>query len=83
MRARTQAVCPVCAKNVQVRAENPAFPFCSPSCKLVDLGRWLDGAYRIPSRMSEDGGQADGLDPESDPTESDESPQIANSEEPE
>jgi endogenous inhibitor of DNA gyrase (YacG/DUF329 family) len=29
-------------------AGNPAFPFCSPQCKLVDLGRWLDGAYRIP-----------------------------------
>jgi hypothetical protein len=23
-------------------------PFCSERCKLVDLGRWLKGDYRIP-----------------------------------
>jgi uncharacterized protein len=23
-------------------------PFCSERCKLVDLGRWLTGGYRIP-----------------------------------
>lgn len=28
--------------------ENPWFPFCSERCKLVDLGRWLGEAYRIP-----------------------------------
>lgn len=41
-------MCPVCAKNTAPRAENVSFPFCSPPCKLVDLGRWLDGGYRIP-----------------------------------
>jgi endogenous inhibitor of DNA gyrase (YacG/DUF329 family) len=25
-----------------------SFPFCSPRCKLIDLGRWLGGKYRIP-----------------------------------
>lgn len=25
----------------------PTFPFCSERCKLVDLGAWLDEAYRI------------------------------------
>lgn len=24
-------------------------PFCSPRCKLVDLGHWLDEKYRISS----------------------------------
>ena len=24
------------------------FPFCSERCKLIDLGRWLDGKYQIP-----------------------------------
>lgn len=24
------------------------FPFCSERCKLVDLGRWLDGQYQVP-----------------------------------
>jgi endogenous inhibitor of DNA gyrase (YacG/DUF329 family) len=28
--------------------KNRWFPFCSEHCRLVDLGRWLDGAYRIP-----------------------------------
>ena len=29
-------------------AEAPWFPFCSERCRLVDLGRWLDGVYTIP-----------------------------------
>lgn len=51
-----RAVCPICAKDARSRAENPSFPFCSPPCKLVDLGRWLDGSYRIegPPATSED-----------------------------
>jgi endogenous inhibitor of DNA gyrase (YacG/DUF329 family) len=23
-------------------------PFCSVTCKLIDLGEWLDGTYRVP-----------------------------------
>jgi endogenous inhibitor of DNA gyrase (YacG/DUF329 family) len=30
------------------RAPDQVLPFCSPTCKLADLGRWLDGAYRVP-----------------------------------
>ena len=30
------------------------FPFCSERCKLVDLGRWLDGKYQVPV-VEEDG----------------------------
>ncbi len=40
--------CPICKKDVATGAENGAFPFCSSRCKLVDLGAWLDGSYRIP-----------------------------------
>jgi endogenous inhibitor of DNA gyrase (YacG/DUF329 family) len=38
-----------------------AFPFCSDRCRLVDLGRWLDGKYQIPvvEDEDEDGGSAD------------------------
>jgi endogenous inhibitor of DNA gyrase (YacG/DUF329 family) len=25
----------------------PQFPFCSQRCRLIDLGRWLGGDYRI------------------------------------
>jgi endogenous inhibitor of DNA gyrase (YacG/DUF329 family) len=27
---------------------NPHRPFCSLSCRLIDLGVWLDERYRIP-----------------------------------
>ncbi|MHC4917789.1 MAG: DNA gyrase inhibitor YacG [Planctomycetota bacterium] len=28
------------------------FPFCSGRCRLIDLGRWLDGEYRIDGGAS-------------------------------
>jgi endogenous inhibitor of DNA gyrase (YacG/DUF329 family) len=41
--------CPTCSKSISVdrREAAPYRPFCSERCKLVDLGRWLDGSYRI------------------------------------
>ena len=29
-------------------------PFCSQRCADLDLGKWLTGAYAIPSHASED-----------------------------
>jgi endogenous inhibitor of DNA gyrase (YacG/DUF329 family) len=29
-----------------------SFPFCSPRCRDVDLGRWLREEYRIPDEQS-------------------------------
>ena len=40
--------CSICRKPVAPRAENPAFPFCSKRCRMVDLGRWLGEEYRVP-----------------------------------
>lgn len=41
--------CPICKKPLpEPSTEQPFFPFCSERCKLVDLGRWLDGKYQIP-----------------------------------
>lgn len=37
--------CPICRK--EVPGSGAFFPFCSERCQLVDLGRWLDGRYRI------------------------------------
>jgi endogenous inhibitor of DNA gyrase (YacG/DUF329 family) len=36
-------------------------PFCSDRCRLLDLGRWLDGDYRIagPARPNPDDDGAD------------------------
>jgi hypothetical protein len=44
---------------VAERSENPSYPFCSPACKLVDLGRWLDGRYRIAGPQVDPGAEAD------------------------
>ena len=44
--------CPICNKPVdereQDRLRKSTYPFCSERCKLIDLGRWLDGKYQIP-----------------------------------
>jgi endogenous inhibitor of DNA gyrase (YacG/DUF329 family) len=44
-RGRLCHICPICRRPVARDAKS--FPFCSERCKLVDLGRWLDGQYRI------------------------------------
>jgi hypothetical protein len=42
--------CPICSKQFEVVSldELPSFPFCSERCRMVDLGRWIDGAYVVP-----------------------------------
>jgi endogenous inhibitor of DNA gyrase (YacG/DUF329 family) len=43
-------ICPVCGRPVAYRREKPLpkdFPFCSERCRLIDLGKWLDGEYSI------------------------------------
>lgn len=48
--------CPTCAEALTVSRieEAPFRPFCSQRCKLVDLGRWLDGTYRVSEPQSPD-----------------------------
>ena len=48
--------CPVCKQVMQGQriAEWPQFPFCSERCKLIDLGRWLGGVYRVPVEEPEE-----------------------------
>lgn len=47
-RLRRRAVrCPTCRAEV-ARGVSSFFPFCSERCRLLDLGNWLDGSYRIP-----------------------------------
>ena len=42
--------CPICEKPYEIAklGDLPTFPFCNDRCKLIDLGRWIDGAYAIP-----------------------------------
>lgn len=42
-----QIKCPTCAQHTHWK-DNPHRPFCSERCKLLDLGHWADGSYRIP-----------------------------------
>ena len=37
--------CPMCGKPM----DQMHSPFCSGRCKTIDLGRWLNGDYRLPS----------------------------------
>ena len=30
-------------------ADYPEYPFCSPRCKKIDLGRWLSEDYKVAS----------------------------------
>jgi endogenous inhibitor of DNA gyrase (YacG/DUF329 family) len=59
--------CPVCNKEVAPRAANRAFPFCSPRCKQVDLGKWLGEEYRLPERAVEEREDERPPDPERGP----------------
>lgn len=43
--------CPICKKPAN-KQENHFFPFCSERCRMVDLGKWLDGKYVIPDKDS-------------------------------
>lgn len=47
--------CPICKSPVAPPQPNvrSAYPFCSERCKLIDLGRWLDGKYQIPVKEHE------------------------------
>lgn len=44
--------CPICSKSFKIAGldELPSFPFCSERCRLIDLGRWIDGDYAIPEK---------------------------------
>ena len=39
--------CPTC--RTLVTAKDEYFPFCSDRCRIIDLGKWASGAYRISS----------------------------------
>jgi len=41
--------CPECGKATEYSPENEYRPFCSKRCKLIDLGEWIEGRYKINS----------------------------------
>lgn len=42
--------CPICGGETQTSYR----PFCSKRCADVDLGKWLNGSYAVPSQDPED-----------------------------
>lgn len=43
---RSNPRCPACRREIAWQG-NPHRPFCSITCRLIDLGVWLDEGYRI------------------------------------
>ena len=39
--------CPQCSNQTEYKIDNPARPFCSARCKLIDLGAWAEERYSI------------------------------------
>ena len=48
MKSSCSSLCPVCNKPANKKYR----PFCSSRCKLIDLGNWIDGSYRLPGENS-------------------------------
>lgn len=46
-KAERTSRCPTCRQPVSAD-DAPYRPFCCRRCKLVDLGKWLDGDYALP-----------------------------------
>ena len=42
---KKKSKCPICKKN----ASKQSHPFCSSHCSNLDLSRWFNGQYSIPS----------------------------------
>jgi hypothetical protein len=52
--------CPICRKPTVEQFS----PFCSRRCADVDLNRWLNGVYAVPTNEAED---EDGVERDRDP----------------
>ncbi|HSE84373.1 MAG TPA: DNA gyrase inhibitor YacG [Thermodesulfobacteriota bacterium] len=48
-----QVRCPRCGKLVRWEG-NEWRPFCGERCKLIDLGDWAEGEYRIPAEPAQE-----------------------------
>ncbi|HUY80535.1 MAG TPA: DNA gyrase inhibitor YacG [Acidobacteriaceae bacterium] len=47
MSANQALRCPIC--RTLVTKDDEHFPFCNARCRLIDLGKWASGEYRISS----------------------------------
>ena len=54
--------CPICRREAGPLSVNQAFPFCSERCRLLDLGKWIEGEYRVPGERAGDGAAGPGTE---------------------
>ncbi|HDN94890.1 MAG TPA: DNA gyrase inhibitor YacG [Nitrospirae bacterium] len=45
--------CPTCKQKIEWE-NNPFRPFCSERCKLIDLGAWAKGEYKIEGELDDE-----------------------------
>ena len=45
--------CPECGKSTEYSPVNENRPFCSQRCRLIDLGEWIEGKYKIDTEETE------------------------------
>jgi uncharacterized protein len=50
---KTEIKCPQCGLLTFYSSENKYRPFCSERCRLIDLGQWADGTYRVPLKQTD------------------------------
>lgn len=55
--------CPRCGKETEYKVDNLYRPFCSERCKMIDLGKWANEDYKVPT---EDGGNLENEEIEND-----------------
>lgn len=56
--------CAICQREVEYeRVPSTLYPFCSPRCRLVDLGKWLREQYTIDRDLSANDLAKDNLPP--------------------
>jgi uncharacterized protein len=53
MATERRVTCPTCRARAAWDG-NPHRPFCSLTCRLIDLGVWLDERYRIHEARSDE-----------------------------
>jgi endogenous inhibitor of DNA gyrase (YacG/DUF329 family) len=54
--------CPQCGIPVEWGPQSQWRPFCSERCKMIDLGAWATGTYRVPVEGPSDGDALDAPD---------------------
>lgn len=40
--------CPHCGESSEYSPRSSFRPFCSERCRLIDLGEWAEGSYKVP-----------------------------------